>query len=119
MVALDVRRALAAAGLDVTEAGLFVTTDGVALDVFRADDPFGRATDDPGAIAALVEGALTGAYDVATRVADRERGVDRHVPGPPQDVAGLHRLLVRQDLSEAASLLDIGPEVGGGLVGSN
>ncbi|MFM7224853.1 MAG: HD domain-containing protein, partial [Actinomycetota bacterium] len=39
--------AMAACGLDVTEAGLFVTSDGTALDVFRATDPFGRATEDP------------------------------------------------------------------------
>ena len=73
--------ALAAAGLDVTEAGLFVTTDGVALDVFRADDPFGRVAEDPDAVVALVEGALVGSLDVAARVAERRRAYT-HRRGP-------------------------------------
>ena len=35
-------------GLDVLAASLFGTTDGIALDVFRAADPFGRIADDDG-----------------------------------------------------------------------
>ena len=34
------------AGLDVLSANLFGTIDGLALDVFRAADPFGRIDDD-------------------------------------------------------------------------
>ena len=41
--------ALTVCGLDVLEASLFGTTDGLALDVFRAADPFGRVADDDGA----------------------------------------------------------------------
>jgi len=76
--------ALAAAGLDVTEAELFVTTDGRALDCFRAADPYGRAAEDPAAVAALVEDALAGAVDVEARVAERRRAYAhrRSVPGP-------------------------------------
>jgi len=75
---------LAAAGLDVTEAELFVTTDGRALDCFRAADPYGRAAEDPAAVAALVESALAGAVDVEARVAERRRAYAhrRSAPGP-------------------------------------
>ena len=37
--------ALTVSGLDVQEANLFGTSDGLALDVFRAADPFGRIDD--------------------------------------------------------------------------
>ena len=42
--------ALTVCGLDVLEANLFGTTDGLALDVFRAADPFGRVDDGGAAV---------------------------------------------------------------------
>ncbi len=66
--------ALTVCGLDVLEASLFGTTDGLALDVFRGADPFGRVADDDGArVAQTIERALAGEIDLATRVDERRR----------------------------------------------
>jgi [protein-PII] uridylyltransferase len=63
--------ALTVGGLDVLEANLFTTTDGYALDVFRAADPYGRVNADAARITATIESALSGDLDVARRVAER------------------------------------------------
>jgi len=66
--------ALTVCGLDVLEASLFGTTDGYALDVFRAGDPFGRVADDDGArVTATIARALAGELDLAARVDERRR----------------------------------------------
>lgn len=66
--------ALTVSGLDVTEASLFGTTDGIALDVFHGADPFGRVADDDGArVARTIEGALAGELDLSARVEERRR----------------------------------------------
>ena len=85
VVALDrvgllatVAGALSAAGLAVSEASLFTTIDGMALDVFRAVDQFGRFTG--GAVnrlEPLVEDALTGKTDVGQAVRARVRNYRR------------------------------------------
>jgi [protein-PII] uridylyltransferase len=65
--------ALTVCGLDVLEASLFGTNDGVALDVFRAADPFGRAAEHPDRIGKTIESALAGAIDLSERVHERRR----------------------------------------------
>jgi [protein-PII] uridylyltransferase len=66
--------ALTVCGLDVLGASLFGTTDGLALDVFRAADPFGRVADDNGArVTRTIESALAGDIDLAAKVDERRR----------------------------------------------
>jgi [protein-PII] uridylyltransferase len=65
--------ALTIAGLDVVDANLFGTTDGLALDVFRAADPFGRVESDDSRVARTITAALAGELDIATRVEERRR----------------------------------------------
>ena len=66
--------ALTVCGLDVIDANLFGTTDGLALDVFRAADPFGRVEDGGEQRRAHDRAARsTGELDVATRVDERRR----------------------------------------------
>ncbi|MCU1429805.1 MAG: UTP:GlnB [Actinomycetia bacterium] len=76
--------ALTCAGLTVTEANLFSTTHGMALDVFRASDPYGRF-ERHGAdrVRDMIEAALSGSLDVAAGVAARVRSYRR-----PDDVRG-------------------------------
>jgi [protein-PII] uridylyltransferase len=69
--------ALTIGGLDVLEANLFTTTDGYALDVFRAGDPYGRVDADATRITTTIESALTGELDVASRVAERAHAYRR------------------------------------------
>jgi [protein-PII] uridylyltransferase len=76
--------ALTICGLDVLEANLFGTTDGLALDVFRAADPFGRVDDGGAKVAQVIDDALDGSIDLATRVDERRRAYARATdePGP-------------------------------------
>lgn len=88
--------ALTIGGLDVSEAFLFSTVDGLALDVFRATDPYGRLSDGVEAVEALLRDALDGRLDVEARVAARRRDYARPVGsrGP---------VTVEIDLDESAS----------------
>ena len=74
--------ALAVCGLDVVEAHLFVTTEGLALDVFRAADPYGRLTDGSEEVEAVLRRALAGDLDVDAR---------RRGPQPRLPAAGSSR----------------------------
>jgi [protein-PII] uridylyltransferase len=76
--------ALAVCGLDVLEANLFGTTDGLALDVFRAADPFGRVEADEGRVEQVITDALEGNIDLAARVEERRKAyaADTGEPGP-------------------------------------
>jgi [protein-PII] uridylyltransferase len=65
--------ALTASGLDVIEANVFGTTDGLALDAFGATDPFGRLGDGFERVERMLLDALAGALDVDRRVAERAR----------------------------------------------
>ena len=69
--------ALTICGLDVIDANLFGTTDGLALDVFRATDPFERLTDDVEKVEQTLHDALDGVIDVEGRVASRSRDYRR------------------------------------------
>lgn len=76
--------ALTLCGLDVLEANLFGTTDGCALDVFRAADPYGRVDDDGARVASTIEQALAGELDLAARVDQRRQAYSfgTAAPGP-------------------------------------
>jgi [protein-PII] uridylyltransferase len=65
--------ALTVCGIDVEEAHLFGTTDGLALDVFRGTDPFGRMDDEGARAIATIERALAGEIDLAARVDERRK----------------------------------------------
>jgi [protein-PII] uridylyltransferase len=76
--------ALTVCGLDVLDAHLFGTNDGLALDVFRAADPFGRLQDGVERVEQTIRDALDGTLDVEARVADRSASYRRAgaEPGP-------------------------------------
>jgi [protein-PII] uridylyltransferase len=66
--------ALTCCGLTVLEANLFSTTEGMALDVFRASDPFERVErDGTDRVTSALHAALTGELDVAEGVRARVR----------------------------------------------
>lgn len=94
--------ALTTCGLAVHEASLFSTTDGMALDVFRADDPFGRyAEHGSEPIEATLRRALAGELDLAAAVADRrEYRPDRHREGRVDVTFDL-------DASETATVVEV------------
>jgi [protein-PII] uridylyltransferase len=69
--------ALTVCGLDVIEANVFGTTDGLALDVFGATDPFGRLNDGYDQVERTLLEALAGTLDTDRRVADRARDYRR------------------------------------------
>jgi [protein-PII] uridylyltransferase len=96
--------ALAVCGLDVSEASLFGTTDGFALDVFHGADPFGRVADDNGARVALtIERALAGEIDLATRVEERRRSYAPIAKSAPAEV----RVDVNADESETDTVVEV------------
>ena len=94
--------ALTVCGLDVLEANLLGTTDGIALDVFRVADPFGRVDDDGARVADTIGQALAGALDLATRVNERRRAYASAgtEPGP---VA----IVVDNDASETDTIVEV------------
>jgi [protein-PII] uridylyltransferase len=76
--------ALTVCGLDVIDANLFGTADGLAFDVFRATDPYGRVKDGGENVVQTLQQALDSELDVEKRVADRRRDYARRgaTPGP-------------------------------------
>jgi [protein-PII] uridylyltransferase len=94
--------ALTVSGLDVQEANLFGTADGLALDVFRAADPFGRIDDDGGRVERTIEQALADGRDLAARVDERRRAYSdaRSSPGPV-------RVEVDADASETDTVVEV------------
>ena len=96
--------ALTVSGLDVLEASLFGTTDGVALDVFHGADPFGRVADDDGArVATTIERALAGEIDLAGRVEERRRAYAPLTKPAPPEV----RVDVSSDESETDTVVEV------------
>ncbi len=93
--------ALTVAGLSVREAFLF-STEGWALDVFRAVDPFGRS-DNGGAvrIVEVVEQALAGDHDLGAAIAERARAYRRDGPRGEVEIRFDH------DASEVATVIEI------------
>jgi [protein-PII] uridylyltransferase len=89
--------ALAVCGLDVLEAHLFVTAQGLALDVFRAADPYGRLADGSEEVEGALQRALTGELDVDARITARSRDYQRPGRAGPGPVA------VIADIGESAT----------------
>ena len=79
--------ALTVCGLDVLEAHLFGTADGLALDVFRASDPYGRLEDGSDRVEDVLRRALAGDLDVDERVAARSRDYQRPQATPTGPLA--------------------------------
>jgi [protein-PII] uridylyltransferase len=96
--------ALTVCGLDVLEASLFGTTDGLALDVFRGADPFGRVDDDDGArVTHTIERALAGELDLAVRVDERRRAY----AGIRERAAPEVRIDVNSEESETDTVVEV------------
>jgi [protein-PII] uridylyltransferase len=94
--------ALTVCGLDVLEAHLFGTSDGLALDVFRAADPFGRVQDGVESVEQTIRDALDGHLDVATRVADRSAAYRR-----PHAEPGPITIMIAVDESETDTVVEV------------
>jgi [protein-PII] uridylyltransferase len=96
--------AITVCGLNVLEANLFGTTDGLALDVFRAADPFGRVDDEEGVarVVAVIHDALAGVVDLEARVEERRRAyeVAGNEPSPV-------RVVVYSDASDTDTVLEV------------
>ncbi len=94
--------ALTVCGLDVLEANLLGTTDGIALDVFRAADPFGRVDDDGAKVGEVIDRALDGDLDLPTRVDERRRAYASAgaEPGPV-------KIVVDADASETDTVVEV------------
>jgi len=96
--------ALTVCGLDVSEASLFGTTDGRALDVFRGADPFGRVADDGGVrVVRTIEQALAGEIDLAARVDERRRAYAPIAEPAVPDV----RIEVNLDESQTDTVVEV------------
>jgi [protein-PII] uridylyltransferase len=96
--------ALTVCGLDVLEASLFGTTGGLALDVFRGTDPFGRVADDGGArVVQTIEQALAGEIDLAARVDDRRRAYAPITEPTARDV----RIVVNLEESQTDTVVEV------------
>ena len=99
--------ALTCCSLTVREAALFTTVDGMALDVFTADDTFGRF-DDGGElrVRSTIARAIAGELDVAAGVEERRKHYSRAIPmtdaiRPSVDV------VVDQCASSSATVIEV------------
>ncbi|HYL52881.1 MAG TPA: [protein-PII] uridylyltransferase [Acidimicrobiia bacterium] len=94
--------ALTVCGLDVLDANLLGTTDGIALDVFRAADPFGRVEDDGARVADLIGSALAGDLDLGSRVNERRQAyaLAGTEPGPVD-------VVVDNDVSDTDTVVEV------------
>jgi [protein-PII] uridylyltransferase len=94
--------ALTIAGLDVVDANLFGTADGLALDVFRAADPFGRVEADDARVARTITAALAGELDLAGRVEERRRAYSHQESTP-----GVARIELETDEAEHDTVVEV------------
>jgi [protein-PII] uridylyltransferase len=94
--------ALTISGVAVHEANLFSTSDGMAVDVFRVDDTFGRVAERGEAwVESTLRRALEGEIDVAAGVAERRRyQPDTGPVGPTQ-------ITVDFDASRTATVIEV------------
>ena len=94
--------ALSVGGVNVSDAQLFGTADGLALDVFRGADPFGRVVEDPARVVRVIERALAGEIDLATRVEERRRSY-----APFGERAGPVTVEVNTDESDTDTVVEV------------
>jgi len=95
--------ALSAAGLGVSEASLFTTRDGMALDIFRGVDAFGRFSGDSAhTLEPLIEDALSGRIDVGEAVRARVRNYRR--PGRQRGPVDVN---VDLDASDTSTVIEV------------
>jgi [protein-PII] uridylyltransferase len=94
--------ALSICGVDVLEASLFGTTDGIALDVFRGADPFGRVDAEGTRVRETIERALAGDIDLPTRVEERRKSY-----APLTKVSGPVQIYVRTDQSDTDTVVEV------------
>jgi [protein-PII] uridylyltransferase len=94
--------ALTVCGLDVLEANVFGTTDGRALDVFRAGDPFGRTHDDASRVVETIERALRDEIDLTGRVDERRRAYSLRSTS-----TGAVRIELDGETSETDSIVEV------------
>lgn len=99
--------ALTCCGLAVREAALFTSTDGMALDVFTADDTFGRFDAAGEArVRSTIERAIAGDLDVAAGVEERRRHYQRN----DRDVGSAGRgveIIIDNDASLTATIIEV------------
>jgi [protein-PII] uridylyltransferase len=82
---------------------LFTTVDGMALDVFRAVDTFGRiASDGAGRVHGTVAAALNGTLDVRAGVEERRRNYPR--PAHPR---GATEVAFDETSSDLATVIEV------------
>jgi [protein-PII] uridylyltransferase len=94
--------ALTVCGVNVLDAGLFGTTDGMALDVFSGTDPYGRVDDDGQQVTRTIRGALDGSIDLA-RLVDERRQSYR----PPNRAPGPSTVEITNDESETDTVVEV------------
>ncbi len=94
--------ALTVCGLNVLEANVFGTTDGRALDVFRAADPFGRTNEDASRVVQTIERALRDEIDLTARVEERRRAYSFSTA-----TKGTVGIVVDDETSESDSIIEV------------
>jgi [protein-PII] uridylyltransferase len=82
----------------------------MALDVFRADDVFGRYTESDERVRTMLEGAFAGELDVEAGVEERTHRYQRAQPSAPSDV------LVDLEASDTATVVEVHAEDQVGLL---
>jgi [protein-PII] uridylyltransferase len=103
--------ALTVCGLDVLSANLFGTSDGLALDVFRAADPFGRVGDDDDRVRTTIERALAGEIDMGSEIEERRRSYPSRNARP----GGVH-VVVDPAASETDTVVEVHADDAVGLL---
>jgi [protein-PII] uridylyltransferase len=96
--------ALTICGLNVLEANLFGTVDSLALDVFRAADPYERITDEESEaqVERVIHDALAGSVDLEQRVDERRRAYET-----AGEDRGPVRVVVDNEASETDTVLEV------------
>ena len=98
-------------GVDVIEAHVFGTTDGLALDVFEVVDTHGRLADSRDPLDRTIEAALAGSLDLDTRVAERTRAYAR-----PDDPRVPTLVDIRGDESPSDTIVEVHADNSVGLL---
>jgi len=89
-------------GVDVVEAHVFGTTDGLALDVFDIVDTHGRLANSHEPLEQTIEAVLAGSLDLEARVAERRQGYVR-----AGDQLGPTHVDIRDDISQTDTVVEV------------